>query len=55
MLMNMSSDKIHHVINVYLCFRLYTKQIAESGRVSNLERISDFDTIGYDVIQVFII
>ena len=55
MLMNMDSTRIHLVIDTYLCFRKYTKQIAEGGKISNLERISDFDTIGFDVIQVFII
>ena len=55
MLMNMDSDRIDHMMNVYVSFRLYTKKIAESGKVTNLERISDFDNLGYDVIQVLII
>jgi len=55
MFMNMSSEKVDQMMTVYVSFRLYSKKIVESGKVTNLERIGDFDTLGLDVIQVLII
>jgi len=55
MLMNMNTEQIKNVINVYVCFRMFAKEIVDKKHITSLERINDFDTIGFDIIQVFVI
>ena len=55
MLMNMNSDSIKSVISTYICFRMYQKDIVDEKTITSFDRINDFDTIGIDIIQVFLI
>ena len=54
MLMNMTTTHIHKVIAVYVMFKCKSSSYEEKFGNSN-HRISDFDSIGYDIIQVFVI
>ena len=49
MLMNMTTNEIHRVIAVYVQFKQKSANYEEKFGNSN-HRISDFDTIGYDII-----
>ena len=55
MLMNMNTYQIKSVINVYVCFRMFSKEIVDKKQITSLERINDFDSIGFDIIQVYVI
>ena len=55
MLMNMNSDSIKSVISTYICFRKFQKDIVDEKIITSFDRINDFDTIGIDIIQVFLI
>ena len=52
-LMNVSTGKIKQVMNVYTHFKTYCSQM--KAKISQHERVSDYDPIATDAIGVFIV
>ena len=51
----METKSIHNCINVYLCFSKFSKEIVDKKIITSLERINDCDTIGWNILQVFVV